>query len=149
MKMLGNAIIRMRLSICVVILLSFLSGCDENWDEGGVLLGNEIPTYALNYIQEHDILAREEKLIAFYDVTIVLDATEAALLTDKRVIYHKDNKNSDIRYSDILNVKHSEESWTGDVFIIQSKEGDWMKIEIAPFNGGSVFKEVLMGQLPS
>jgi hypothetical protein len=54
--------------------------------EGGVKLSNEMESYAVEYLERHGVLNAKESLIAYYDATISLDGTEAAILTDERVI---------------------------------------------------------------
>lgn len=112
--------------------------------EGGVKLGNEVDTYALEYLEEHEVLEPGEEILAYYDVTIAMDGTEAAILTDQRVMYHKAGKTTSILLDDIADVRHRYESLIGDIFEIQSTSGRTMKIEIAPFNQGETFKNVLM-----
>ena len=131
----------------LLICLLFLSGCD-NWDESGVKLYNEMPSYALKYIEENKILDAKEKLLAYYDVTLSNDSSEATILTNKRVIYHKNNKNLNIKYTDIDEIEHRDEGFpNGDIILIKSVKGEIMKIEIAPLNDGKVFLDVLRAQL--
>ena len=132
--------------ISLVFLLSLLIGCD-NLDDGGVKLNNEMPAYAIEYIEKNKILDPTEKLVAYYDVTILLNSSEAAILTNRRVIYHKNNRDLSIQYTDIEDIDHRKETLGGDIFVIKSLNGEIMKIEIAPFNGGEVFKDILTDQL--
>lgn len=112
--------------------------------EGGVKLANEMDPYALDYIAEHNLLDADEELIAYYDATISMDGTEAALLTTSRVVYHNGGDTTSIPIKDIENINHRYESLIGDVIEIRSTTGQVMKIEIAPFNLGETFKNVLM-----
>ncbi len=111
--------------------------------EGGVRLSNDMEEYALQYLEEYSILDPSENLIAYYDVTISLDGTEAAILTTKRVIYHKDGYTDSIDLKDITDIKHRKETMIGDIFEIYSITGKSFKIEIAPMNQGETFKNVL------
>ena len=61
--------------------------------EGGVKLSNEMENYATEYIEDNEILEDGEKIVAYYDVTVSMDGSEAAILTNRRVIYHKNGKN--------------------------------------------------------
>ena len=131
----------------LLFCLLFLSGC-ENWDESGVKLYNEMPSYALEYIDKNKILDPKEKVLAYYDVTLSLDSGEATILTNKRVIYHKNNKNQSIKYTDIDDIEHRDEGFIiGDIILVKSVKGEIMKIEIAPLNDGKVFLDVLRAQL--
>ena len=114
--------------------------------ESGVKLGNEMDQYALDYLAEHDMLRPGEEVLAYYDVTMAMDGTEAAILTSDRVIYHKQGNTTWIAVQDIEDVRHRYETLIGDVIEIQSSSGRFMKIEIAPFNSGETFLRVLMNR---
>ena len=112
--------------------------------EGGVRLSNDMGQYALDYLSSHQLLESGEELVAYYDATISLDGTEAAILTTKRIIYHKGGRSESIDLSDIEDIRHTKEVLIGDVFVIDSASGKPLKIEIAPLNQGGTFKAVLM-----
>tara|TARA_E500000331_G_C16939751_1_gene575670 strand:- start:80 stop:523 length:444 start_codon:yes stop_codon:yes gene_type:complete len=129
----------MKILITTSILL-LISACD-NWDEQGVKMANEMPNYATEYINKNNILHKDEKIICYYDVTLSFDASESAILTNKRVVYHKNKTNFSIDYGDIEEIKYLEEF--SDVIVVTDKEGGSIKIEIAPLNGGEIFYDVL------
>ncbi|HEV7242568.1 MAG TPA: hypothetical protein VGQ36_25280 [Thermoanaerobaculia bacterium] len=112
--------------------------------EGGVKLGYEMDKYALVYLDKHKILAPGEEVLAYYDVTLGMDGTEAAILTNHRVIYHKASRSTAIRLKDVRDVRHRRESLVGDVIEVEDGAGKIMKIEIAPLNQGETFKNALM-----
>jgi hypothetical protein len=113
--------------------------------EGGVRLSNEMEKYALDYLAEHQLLNPGEKVLAYYDVTLSMDGTEAAILTKDRVIYHKETgTTTSIPIQDIRDVRHRYETLIGDVIEVESTSGEVIKIEIAPLNQGETFKNVLM-----
>jgi len=112
-------------------------------NEGGVRLSNEMEDYATQYLEEHEILNPSESLIAYFDVTILLDGTEAAILTTERVIYHKNGQSTAVALSDITDIRHRYESLFGDIIEIDSASGVPMKIEIAPLNQGETFLNAL------
>ena len=111
--------------------------------EGGVRFPNEMETYAQEYINEHKVLGADE-LLAYYDVTLSLDGSVAAIVTTTRVIYHNNGENYAIALADIEDIRHREEFLMGDIFEISASSGQTMKIEIAPMNGGESFKNVLI-----
>ncbi len=111
--------------------------------EGGVRLSNDMEDYATQYLEEHELLNSSESLIAYYDVTLSLDGTEAAILTTERVIYQKSGRSTAIALSDITDIRHREESLIGDVIEIDSRSGIPMKIEISLFNQGETFLNAL------
>ncbi|MBN3038519.1 MAG: hypothetical protein JW869_03780 [Candidatus Omnitrophica bacterium] len=111
---------------------------------GGVKLANEMDAYALEYIEEHELLSDSEELVAYYDATITLNGSEAAILTTERVLYHKNDRTTSIAIEDIADIQHRQESMLGDIIEIKSKTGIPFKIEIAPFNLGESFYKALM-----
>ena len=73
------------LTLLLAVLL--ISSCDlEN--PGGVLTYNELPNSVIEFFDKTDILENEQ-IIAYYDVTVVLDNSESAILTNKNLIYYK------------------------------------------------------------
>jgi hypothetical protein len=111
--------------------------------EGGVKLANEMDDYALTYLEEHHLMNPDERLVAYYDATVSMKGTEAAILTTKRVVYHKDPRTTAIPLAEVVDVQHSYQSLTGDVIVVHSASGESMKIEIAPLNGGETFLHAL------
>ena len=112
--------------------------------ESGVRLGNEMDRYALDYLAEHGLLNPGEEVLAYYDATMSMDGSEAAILTNERVMYHKDGRTTAIPIRDIEDVKHRKEGLTGDVIEVHAVSGQVMKIEIAPLNLGETFNNVLI-----
>lgn len=115
--------------------------------EGGVRVGSNMESYALEYLKEGDLLESDEKVVAYYDATVNLSGSEAVILTDNRVIYHKDNTNSVIPLSQIERIEHEEQALVGDVIQVFSKSGDVMVIEIAPLNNGKLFLSALQNRV--
>ena len=85
-----------------------------------------------------------EKLVAYYDVTLNMKGTEAAILTDRRVIYHKDGRTTAIQLADIKEVRPSKGAMGVLILEIESGSGELMKIEIAALNNGEIFKSALL-----
>jgi len=112
--------------------------------EGGVKLGHEMDQYALDYLDKHKILTSGEEVLAYYDVTLSMDGTEAAILTNQRVIYHKEGRSTAVRLQDVRDVRHRRESLIGDIIEVEDQGGKILKIEIAPLNQGETFKNALM-----
>ena len=111
---------------------------------GGVRLTNEMEQYALDYLETHQILETNEEVLAYYDVTVQLTGEEAVILTNKRLIYHKEGVTTDIYLENIEDIQHHYESITGDIIVVMSDTGEAMKIAIAPLNDGNVFYDVLL-----
>jgi hypothetical protein len=133
---------------CLIFIIIVVMAIGVTWlvsgPEGGVQLPNNLEPYAVKYIKDNKILEPSEELLAYYDETISLDGTEAALITTKRVIYHKNGNNESINIDDIEDIQHRKEALSGDIFEIYSTSGKVIKIEIAPLNQGETFKNILM-----
>ena len=131
--------------ILFVIPLFFIS-C--NMHEGGVRTSNNMEKYAIEYIKENNLLEAGETVSAYYDYTISLDGSEAAILTNTRLIYHnEDTQTTYMNIDDIVDVQSRTESFIGDIIEVSSRDGDMMMIEIAPLNQGATFLKVLKAKV--
>jgi hypothetical protein len=132
---------------CLAALALLVVGGCVAWimmtPEGGVKLPNQMHQYALDYIQKHKMMGPDEKLLAYYDATMSMNGAEAVLLTNENVVYHKEGRNTVIRLSDVESISHEYEPFIGDVIQIDAREGQRMKIEIAPMNDGELFLRAL------
>ena len=126
-------------AIAVALIIWVLSG-----PESGVKMGNEMDRYALEYIENHNLLNHTEKLIAYYDVTISMNGSEAAILTTERILYHKDGRTTSIDLRDAVDVQHRHQSLIGDIIEVRTESGERIKIEVAPLNDGESFYNALM-----
>ncbi len=134
----------MKLKLLALPLVIFLiSSCDlEN--PGGVLTYNELPASVIEFFDTTDILENEQ-IIAYYDVTLVLDNSESAILTNKNLIYYKYGRVERFPLSSIVSIE--EEECFGLCIIASTRDSRVMKIEIAPLNGGDIFLELLRKQV--
>ena len=130
----------MKKLLLTFILLLSITGCE---DSGGVLLSNEISNSTIIYLEENKVLNQNEEIIAYYDVTITLNNSESAILTDKRVIYYNEGSIHSIRLDNIKNIEHETSVLLGDIITIESLQGKFLKITIAPFNQGNIFLDLL------
>mgnify|MGYP001225912209 CR=1 FL=1 len=128
------------LSISLILLYS----CDME-NPGGVLLYNQLPESVITFVDEKKILG-DEKIIAYYDITITLNNSESAILTDKNIIYYKYGRIDKIPLSAIESISE-EEVCLGECIIIKSLDNSVMSIEIAPLNGGDLFLRLLKEQV--
>ena len=127
----------------VLSVLLILTSCTFLDKEGTVRVGSNMEAYALEYLENHEILYPDEKILAYYDYTISLDGTTAAILTDTRLIYH--NQETTTTYfslDEITKIDHYEKSIEG-LFIEAWKGDELMMIEIAYWQGGDIFLNVL------
>ncbi len=125
------------------LALFLISSCDlEN--PGGVLTNNQLPASVIEFFDNTDILENEQ-IIAYYDVTIVLDNSESAILTNKNLIYYKYGRIVRFPLSSIVSVE-AEECF-GLCIVATTRDDRVMEIEIAPLNGGDLFLELLKKQV--
>ena len=128
------------MSLSLILLYS----CDME-NPGGVLLYNQLPESVITFVDEKKILG-DEKIIAYYDITITLNNSESAILTDKNIIYYKYGRIDKIPLSAIESISE-EEVCLGKCIIIKSLDNSVMSIEIAPLNGGDLFLRLLKEQV--
>jgi hypothetical protein len=127
----------------VLSVLLILTSCTFLDKEGTVRVGSNMEAYALEYLENHEILYPDEKILAYYDYTISLDGTTAAILTDTRLIYHNQETTTTYFFLDeITKIDHYEKSIEG-LFIEAWKGDELMMIEIAYWQGGDIFLNVL------
>ena len=133
----------MKLKLLVLPILVFIiSSCDlEN--PGGVLTYNQLPQSVIEFFEKTDILENEQ-IIAYYDVTIVLDNSESAILTNRNLIYYKNGRIEKFPLDLIASI--DAENCFGLCIIVSTRDDRTMKIEIAPLNGGDLFLELLRKQ---
>ena len=125
------------------LALFLISSCDlEN--PGGVLTNNQLPASVIEFFDNTDILQNEE-IIAYYDVTIALDNSESAILTNKNLIYYKYGRVTRFPLSSIVSVEA--EDCFGLCIVATTRDDRVMEIEIAPLLGGDLFHELLKKQV--
>jgi hypothetical protein len=88
--------------------------------------------YAIEYLAEHELLEPGEELRVYYDATIAMDGSEAAILTDRRVLYHKGGHTTAMALADIVEVDHRDAGVLGDIIEVVAHDGAALRIEIAP-----------------
>lgn len=130
----------MKLKLLALPLVIFLiTSCDlEN--PGGVLTNNQLPASVIEFFDNTDILENEE-IIAYYDVTVVLDNSESAILTNKNLIYYKYGRVTRFPLSSIASIEA--EDCFGLCIVATTRDDRVMEIEIAPLQGADLFLELL------
>ena len=134
-----------KLLLLSIIAFSFAS-CNMN--EGCVRVSNNMEKYALEYIENNQLLNEGEKIMAYYDYTISLNGTEAIILTNTRLLYHnQETTNTSINLKNITDIQHRRESFQGDIIEVYSADGNIFMIEIAPLNNGETFLKILKSKV--
>ena len=134
----------MRLRPVVVLFAFWMLACANLDREQGVSLPNQLDEISRGYIRDKGLLQEGETVRAYYDVTVSLDGSEIALITDRRVVYHKDGVTTDLPLADIQDVSRTQEALS-DNFLITGRGGQMLQVSIAPMNGGDTWAQVLDG----
>ncbi len=96
---------------------------------GGVKLTSEMEGYALDYIKKNHLLNATEHLVCYLDLTSH-KATEAAILTSERMLYHHAPSTLVFPLGDIASVERTTDSLSIDYLIVTNRFGEVMKITI-------------------
>ncbi|MEM9189455.1 MAG: hypothetical protein AAGF12_09785 [Myxococcota bacterium] len=146
----GNPILRWGIAIGAFGVCGFCAACVifgvvlTGGHQGGVRYANTMEAYAIEYLADHRILEPGESVVAYYDATISLDGTEAAVLTNRRVLWHSEvTGTTAIVLEDVTNVRHYSDPVLGIVMDVSSADGRTLHIEIAHLNGGDGFRSEL------
>lgn len=113
--------------------------------DGGVRFANNMEDYALEYIEDQNLLQTGEQIVAYYDVSIRLNSSEAVILTDSRLIYHIGGRNTVINLADIIAIDVSEDDLLGHIIQVTATDGNTMVIEITL--EGNLFVDALRRQV--
>ena len=131
-------------AIIIAIIILFIIIFAILVEQSGVKMSNELDDYVYEYFEDHDILKDDEEIIAYFDNTYMMDGSEAAILTDNRVLYIKKNRRTSIYFNNIDTVIHSFNDFSGDIINIKCFKGKPMKIEISDGHNGDIFYDALM-----
>lgn len=111
-------------------------------------MANQMEDYAIAYFEANPVLEEDEQLVAYYDITMSLDGSDAIILTDRRLIHHKtDREDVTVELVNIVDFTHTDDSIMGDVFQVNANDGRILKFEIALFNDGYAFNQAFERQL--
>jgi hypothetical protein len=136
----------------VIVGLMFLSclGCIGYFvmiPEGGVKLKHEMQPYAVEYLEEHQILRPDEKLVAYYDKTIQLEGTDAYIITDQRLVHHSQSGNYGVPLQDVTRVQITEGELGMTDFTFTLANEDIYRMQIDAFNGAAKFADAIRSAL--
>lgn len=112
--------------------------------ESGVRLGHEMHPYAAKYLKDNNMLEPDEQVLAYYDATMSMDGTEAAILTNRRLMHHIGGTTTSVRLEEVEDIRHRKETLIGDIIEAEDDSGRMIVLEIAPLNNGETFKNATM-----
>jgi hypothetical protein len=124
----------------VVVGLAALGAAGDG--PSGVVLGAQVPQKTVDVLRERRLLAANEGLLAYHDVTVQLDMSEITFVTAKRVVYARGETVAALPLADVTRITHRDEA-LGDTFDIATADGRSIRIEIAPLNGGAAYADIL------
>lgn len=127
---------------CVLSCVAFMVWASVG-KQGGVRYSNNAEQYAVDYMTAHGLLETDERLVAYYDVTLSLDATELAILTDRRVIYSAPGGVEAIALTDIMDVTATDQGAVGTLIAVHGPLSV-MAIVVAPLNGADGFHDAIL-----
>lgn len=127
-------------ALIFVVVMVACAGFLLSGPESGVKLPYEMDAYATNYLEEHKLLEPGEELVMYYDSTLSMDGSEAAILTNRRVLYHHEGKTEAIAISEIKSIRELHNGPMGVEIAVESKSGQTIRIDIPPLNGGELFE---------
>ncbi len=112
--------------------------------ESGVKLPHQMDSYAVKYLQDHNMLEPDEQVLAYFDATMSMDGSEAAILTNRRLMHHIGGTTTSVRLDEVVDIRHRKETLIGDIIEAEDSSGTIIMIEIAPLNNGETFKNATM-----
>lgn len=140
---------KIAIGCAVVCVLGCLVSCGiffvwaGTGSQGGVRYANNPEAYAAEYIESHHLLESDESLVAYYDASFDLDASELYILTNRRVISSHGTIVSSLPTSQIRNITKTDQGAIGTLIVVQG-DNSTIAITVAPLNGADGFYDVLM-----
>jgi hypothetical protein len=131
------------IAVTLLVVIGFVAWMAMQ-PEGGVKLSHEMDQYAVKYLKDHNILEPDEQVLAYFDATMSMDGTEAAILTNRRIMHHLNGTTTALRLEDVIDIRHRKETLIGDIIEAEDASGNMISLEIAPLNQGETFKNAAM-----
>lgn len=110
--------------------------------EGGVRFSNNVEDYAVEELDARHILDEGEEVVAYFDVTLDLDGSEAAVLTDRKLAYYRLDRVRSIPLEEIVEVRVDDDGLGGQSITVFG-ENEIVNFTIPVFNGGPGFVSAL------
>ena len=116
----------------------------SNLPDCSVKLGYELLPGTLETLEERGLVDDDETVLAYYDDTVSCDASESAILTDRRLIHHVAPATASLPLSEITDIQYLPGTALGDTIVVTGSDGQTIRIEIAIWNGGATFHTALL-----
>ena len=132
-----------RLTVVLALSLGFTLACGIDLDrEQGVSLPDQIDEISWGHIKSNVALEDGEEVRAFYDNSVTLDGTDIALVTNRRVITHRNSNTTALYLSEVTSIQRVDDV-IGDAIEVTAEGGRMVRVPIAPMNGIDTFENIL------
>lgn len=112
----------------------------------GVKTANNLEQYALRYIKKNALLEQDEKLVAYYDASFMMNSKDALILTDKRISHHYNHNTVSINLEDISEMYYLSKNNARQKTIIVRDKNDNV-LSLALYHDQDLFVEFLNNSL--
>lgn len=134
-----------RLAAVLALSIGFTLACGIDLDrEQGVCLPDQVDDVAWGFIKDKGLLEDGEELRAYYDNSVSLDGSDLALVTDRRVITHRNGNTTGLYLSEVTSIERVDDV-IGEAIEVSAEGGRMVRVPIAPLNGIDTFEKVLKG----
>lgn len=132
-----------RVSLVLALSLGFALACGIDLErEQGVCLPDQIDETSWSHIRAQIPLEDGETVRVFYDASITLDGTDMSLVTDRRVITHRNGITTALSLSEVTRIGRVDDV-IGEAIEVGAAGGRMVRVPIAPLNGIDTFEAVL------
>lgn len=132
-----------RLALALALCGGFILACGADLSrEQGVCLPDQVDDVAWGYLRDKGILEDGEQLRAYYDASISLDGSDLALVTDMRVITHRNGITTGLALSEVTGIERVDDV-VGEAIEVSAVGGRMVRVPVAPLNGIDTFEKVL------
>jgi hypothetical protein len=132
-----------RLLAVLALTVGFTLACGADLSrEQGVCLPDQVDDVAWGYLKDKALLEDGEQLRAYYDNSVSLDGSDLALVTDRRVITHRNGKTNALALSEVQSIERVDDV-IGEAIEVTAAGGKMVRVPIAPLNGIDTFEKVL------
>lgn len=132
-----------RLAAVIALCMGFILACGVDLSrEQGVCLPDQVDEVAQGYISGKGLLDDGEELLVYYDNSLSLDGSDIAIVTDRRILTHRNGVTSALDLSSIQSIERVDDV-IGEAIEASASGGQMVRVPIPPLNGLDTFEKVL------
>ena len=105
--------------------------------ESGAVAGGRVEASTEVHLRALGLLEEGERIVYYYDDTLLMDDTRACVVTDRRFAWTDDGTSQEARWDRVADVRSWEEM--GTHVQVRTTDGTYVECEVAPLNGGEAF----------